>query len=458
MKNTLKIQKDGVNTLKEEVLTHSNNELKKIYIVASDMKESGYDIIEECLIDLKARKFIAFGIDKKNTTKKMLEGILKYTKNLYIWNNNQDEEFCANVLAFEYDSEAYVYSLSGSITENLFETDFSLYNKITFDLVEDKKEYEDYIECVTSSIKNNFVKVTKELINELTENKQIFTTKQYLHTLPSISELLGKKEEKMIENKEKVEIPKIKIDTDKLDGFEIDLGDLATQPEVETVNADNLQNTEVQTSAFGLDEYVEDIQEEQVYNISDEAIDMEALILDSEVVKLDKTKIGKNNKSLKEEKTANKKINLSKVSNIIMELSKKPTRGKDVSKIKIPNYIKDMIPSFFEIMEDAKVVNIDGKEYKEATINIETIDVNNSNRYVDKKARLRQKIGQTYLEFETDSLCDVLYEELDIARIIKLAKDSYHIEIIPKGIEEYSLWKKLCTNSFRGSSKMYGLM
>ena len=65
MRIELKVQKDGVNTLKEEILAHSNSKLKKIYIVASNVKESGYDILEECLIDLKARKFIVLGIEKR---------------------------------------------------------------------------------------------------------------------------------------------------------------------------------------------------------------------------------------------------------------------------------------------------------------------------------------------------------------------------------------------------------
>ena len=54
MKVELKVQKDGVNTLKEEILAHSNSKLKKIYIIASDVKESGYDILEECLITAQA--------------------------------------------------------------------------------------------------------------------------------------------------------------------------------------------------------------------------------------------------------------------------------------------------------------------------------------------------------------------------------------------------------------------
>lgn len=472
MRIILNVQKDGVNTLKEEILAHSNKKLKKIYVILSDVKESGYDIIEECLIDLKARKFIALGIDKKNTTRKMLENVLKYTKNVYVWDNNADVEVNANILVFEYEDEALVYLLQGGFTDTMLETDMSIYTKISFDLIKDKKEYEEYADTFTKTIKENFIKLEKEYIDELAEQKLIFTTKQYMHVVPSIAELLGKKDEETHKEvvQESKKLPKIELDNTDLDSFEIDLGDMANF-EVETEQAYILEDSdnksvqdqqEVETEAFGLVEDVLEADEEE-YVISDEVIDMEALVLESKVVKIDKSDIerGKKKKEKQEkesEKQTSKKINLDKVSNIIMELASKPTKGKDVNKIKVPNYIKDMIPNFFEIMEDAALIKNDDGEYKETVIKLEVIDVNNGLKYVDSEAKLRQKVGQTHIEFETDKLIDVAYEELDIARVIKLAKDSYHIEIIPQGIEEYSLWDKLCTNNFRGSSRQYGLM
>ena len=464
MKNILKIQKDGVNTLKEEILSHSNSKLKKIYVIAGDIKESGYDIIEECLIDLKARKFIAFGIDKKNTTRKILDNVLKYTKNVYVWDNNSEVEFNSNILVFEYEDEAYAYLVSGSVTDSMLDTDFNVYNMLSFDLIKDKKEYEEYIDGITKQVKEFFVKLTKEYIDELVENKLIFTTKQYMHVLPSISELLGKSEEKNDEENiaPKKEIPKIEIKAEELEAFEIDLGDIAIPTEEEILEeVEEIEPEEVETEAFGLDEVTEDDEDEEEYVISDEAIDMESLVLETQVVKLDKKDIAKKRDSEKKpkiEKQSNKKINLTKVSNIIMELGKKPTKGKDIDKIKIPNYIKEMIPQFFEIMDEAMLVKALDGEYKEATIKLEIIDVNTSNKYSDKNAKIKQKVGQTYVEFESEKLADIMYEELDIARVIKLSKDYYHIEIIPKGIEEYSLWNKMCTKSFRGSSRQYGLM
>jgi len=466
MKSILKVQKDGVNTLKEEMLVHSNNKLKKIYIIASDIKETGYDIIEECLIDLKARKFIALGIDKKNTTRKMLENVLKYTKNVYIWDNNSDVEFNANICVFEYEDESHIYILSGSVTDSMLDTDISMYTKLTFDLIKDKKEYEEYIELLTKHIKEDFVKLSKEYIDELAEQKLIFTTKQYIHVVPSIAELLGKtdKEEKNETAEEIKPLPKIQLDESDLDSFEIDLGDLSFEEPLNKIKVDLKENeskAEVETQAFGLEENSSNEDTQEDFVISDEVIDMESLVLESNVVKLDKADIARKNKEQKnivEEKQTSKKINLNKVSNVIMELGSKPQKGKDVSKIKIPNYIKDMIPNFFEIMENATVIKKQDGEYKEAIIKLEIIDVNTSNKYIDNDAKIRQKVGQTYIEFDSDKLIDIMYEELDIARIIKLADDSYHIEIIPQGIEEYSLWDKMCTNNFKGSNRQYGLM
>ena len=329
-----------------------------------------------------------------------------------------------------------------------------------------------------SCIKGDFVKLTKEYIDELAEQKLIFTTKQYLHVVPSIAELLGKKEqtETVHEDDEPKELPKIDLGAMKFDledAFEIDLGDMAkdgANTEVETLvdtkvteepQVEEYSDEDVEMSAFGLDEEVLEQEEETEYVIADEAIDMEALVLESKVVKFDKDKISKDKKKVENEekdKQAAKKINLSKVSNLIMELASKPTKGKDVNKIKVPNYIKDIIPEFFDIMEDGLLRKTDDGEYKEVNIKLEIIDVNNAMKYVDGDACLRQKVGQTYIEFESDKLTDVMYEEMDIARIIKLARDSYHIEIIPRGIEEYNLWDKLCTNSFRGSDRQYGLM
>ena len=493
MKLELKVQKDGVNTLKEEVLKHSNSKLEKMYLVMGNVKESGYDVIEEALIDLKAKTNIVMGIDKKNTTKKILDNIITYSKNVSVWDNNEDNELNANVFVFEYEDEAVVLTFAGDITDSVLETDTTMYTCVTYDLIKDKKEYAVFIDTLTKEIKDKVEKLTKAKIAELSENKKIFSSRQYLHNVPSIAELLGNKE---LAKKETVEdeveetkqdyvddekLPKVELNKFKDVAFEIDLSDMditiddisvglvgetkKKEAKVEKKEEHVLDLTEAleQEANLGVEtEEVPLVEEEEEYVVSDEIIDLEELLFEKETVKLDKKKvekkIKKEAKEKEENKPASKKIDLTKVSNIIMELPKKATKGRDADAVKVPTYIREMIPDFFDVMENATLVEREDGKYKETKIKLEVIDVNSGEKYMDNEAMLSHKLGQTYVTFESRKLINVNYEELDIARVIKLSKDSYHIEIIPSHMEEYNLWKKMCTNTFRGSSRQYGLM
>lgn len=493
MKTILKIQKDGVNTLKEEILKHSNSKLEKLYVVMGNVKESGYDVIEEVLIDLKAKTHIVMGIDKKNTTKKILDNIVTYSRNVYVWDNNEDVELNANVFVFEYEDEAFVVTFAGDITDSLLETDTTMYTYITYDLIKDKKEYAEFIDTLTKEIKDNVEKLTKAKIAELSENKKIFSSRQYLHNVPSIAELLGSKDnvkkeanEDTLEDTKKdfvedEELPKVELNKFKDVAFEIDLSDMdltlddisvgvvgetkKKEAKVEKKEEHVLDLAEALEQEANLGAEIEEVahvEEDEEYVVSDEIIDLEELLFEKETVKLDKKKvekkIKKEAKEKEENKPASKKIDLTKVSNIIMELPKKPTKGRDADAVKVPTYIREMIPDFFEIMESSTLVEREDGKYKEVKIKLEVIDVNSGEKYMDNEAMLSHKLGQTYVTFESRKLINVNYEELDIARVIKLSKDSYHIEIIPTHMEEYNLWKKMCTNTFRGSSRQYGLM
>ena len=119
MKIKLNIQKNGENLIKDRLLKESESKPKKAYFFMGDIKESGFDILEECLIDLKARKLIVIGINKKNTTKKMLDTLYNYTKSVYLFNNNQMIEFDSNIVIFEYADSAIIYVMNAHVSEQL---------------------------------------------------------------------------------------------------------------------------------------------------------------------------------------------------------------------------------------------------------------------------------------------------------------------------------------------------
>lgn len=466
MKVKFNVQRNGVNTLKEKFELHSNSDLKKTYMIIGNIKDTGFDILEEFLIDLKARKYFLIGIDKKNTTRRMLEELCKYTKNVYVHNNNYDDELDGSVYVFEYTKKATVYTTGGSMSLSSFATDVSCYVETEFDLenVQDKEEYKEFIDGITKESKSEeFVQIDKAYVAHLVEEKEIFSTKQYTHNVLSISELLGKSAN---EAKEKVEdleeAPKSmpKIDLNSMDfSMDIDLGEsnkdeeIAKVPEEESIVFDNLKEKEIDQKI--VEKSVEDIPETtEDYEVSDEVIDMESMLFEKADIKLKKNKLEE--KETKEE-NKNRKVDLEKVSNLFIELPVK--NNKESDEIKVPNYIKDLIENFFQGLNSQKLTqNEFGSMQRKQDITLEIIDVNNGDKYRDNLASITEVQGKTYISFNTEKLKDIYYEEKDLARIIKLSNTTYHIEIIPKTTEEYNVWKKLCTTPMRGTTRCYGIM
>lgn len=463
MKVKFNTQQNGVNTLKEKFELHSNDELKKTYMVIGNMKESGFDILEEFLIDLKARKYFLVGIDKKNTTRRMLEELCRYTKNVYVYNNNQDDELDASIYVFEYAKKAVIYVTSGSLSLSSFETDMSYYTEVIYDLEneEDKAEYKEYVANIVKGSKDEtFTQIDKVYVSKLVEEKEIFSTKQYTHNVLSISELLGKSATKVpseVEDLEEAPKNMPKVDLNAIDfTADIDLGDIVN--DYEEVSADEIAFEELKEKEVPqelVDEAVEEvIPEEEKIEISDEVIDMESMLFEKADIQLNKDKKDSDKKS---DDTKSRKVDLEKVSNLFLELPAKTS--KDTDQLKVPNYIKDLVENFFEGLNKEKLSeNEYGSAQRKQNISLEIIDVNSDTKYKDNNASITEVQGKTYISFNTEKLNDIYYEEKDIARIIKLSANTYHIEIIPKTTEEYSVWKRLCTTSMRGTDRCYGLM
>lgn len=485
MKIKLNIQKNGQDLIKDRLIKESESKPKRVYFYVGNVKETGFDILEECLIDLKARKLIVMGIDKKNTTKKMLDTLCNYTKNVYVFNNNGLSEFDSNIWIFEYESKAKVYVMNSNTSEGAFVDNIATYNEIEYDLENklDVGSYKEYIENLISIPKfDTAIKLDKDVIKELFDSNQIFTTKQYTHNVMTISELLGDKKEsdtKKSENinediiiekendseKNIVNIPK--VDLSDIEDFNIDIDiDESIKREDEIIEkASEVKNIskkseEKKTKDTKKDDVAVGEEFDRIDFDEDSVLDIENLLFEKSDIELDKMTIKKklSKEKTDEEKTASKKVDLTKVSNLIMELPKKPTKGKDVSVIKIPNYVKNMIPEFFSVVTKYKTVEKAGATFRETKIKLEIVDIRANEKYSDLNAKIILKTGQTYITFVSDYLENVEYDEDDIIRIIKLSNDTYHMEIVPKDVQEYNIWKKLCTNNFKSSTRSYGVM
>ncbi len=499
MKSNLMIQIEGNNCIADNLIIASERKPKKLYFFMGSLRETGFDILESCLIDCKAKKHIVIGVDKKNTTKKMLEGLYKYTKNVYVYINNGAVELDSNIAIFEYDKTAEIFCISGNGSKGGFEDNLAIYTKLEYNLglAEDKKDYEEYVNRLLEFTKmESFKKLEKEYIVELVDSKEIFSNKQYTHNIMSIADLAkaakdrDKAEHKMAERGNTENTKEVEIDEEKHveDNFydedakissvkAIDLADMSFDIDVGVASVSfEEEKPKVKEEKVVKKEKVKKLEKEEIVMEDDgiafdpnSTLDLENILFNMSDVKLDtrkidrkeqkeRMKINKELDAIDPKESLNKKIDLNKVSNIVMEISSKPSKGRDVTAIKIPNYIKEMVPNFFEAMDSSLAVNKKDGLYKESEISVEIVDVANKKKYTDVSAVMSSKIGQTYISIMSDMMTNVDYEEGDIVRLIKLSKEIYHIEIISKNSEEFKVWKKMCTQKLRGADRQYGVM
>ena len=422
MQLSLIMQKDGQNTLFDKIKSCFAKKPKKAYFFFGNFKENGFKVLEEEMIDTTTKYYIVIGVDKKNTTRIMLDSILDYTKDVYYYSNNGLNEYTSNICDLSNKDEKASY----------------------------KAEVKELVKKVETE---GFNKLTKAEIDRLVEEKEIFTTRQYNHNVKSISELLGSsaKEQKKEASKEEIdevyvqdkEIPKVDLSDLSLD---IDLSDLEAQEEKKIENLKNNEKSDddIQVS-YNEEEYnnisnnkevkefiennkVEKEDDEikldvnnELYDASmandvidtSETIDISDILFSKSDVKLDLDNIKKEKKQAKkkvneDEMVQVKKVNLNNISNFIFELPSRPLKEQDQNVIKIPNYIRMMIPEFFGFNEKLKNVEISGVMYKVRDIKLEVVDVGTGVKYTDRNAKITYKTGQSYITISSDTFKNIM--------------------------------------------------
>ena len=310
------------------------------------------------------------------------------------------------------------------------------------------------------------------------------STRQYNHTVMSISELLGKKDKK--EEPKKDELSKEEIDDVYKKDIEIpkiDLSDISIDidipEEAETkVKEDIAIDYEEDKITLPKDiEQYEEVEEKEdvidenneLYDASmkddeldlSETLDINDMLFSKADIKLDvkssKPKKKKEKETIDEEENIvkTKKVNLNNVTNLIFEVSAK--NSKEENTVRVPNHVRTMIPEFFGL-DEAESEEINGTIYKVKNISLEVVNAKTNEKYTDKEAKITYKPKQSYLTFVSDMLNNISYEENDIVRIIKMSENEYHMEIVDKNIQEYKVWSKLCNQTFRASTKRFGVM
>ena len=458
------MQKENENTLANAISQSLEENAKKAYFFIGNFKETGYKIIEEDLIDTKTKLYFAIGIDKRTTTRSMLEGLLNYTDDVYFYSNNNMNEYVSNICVFEYTDRAYMFVSGSNISESGITTDLSLYTKITYDLknATDKAEYKDQIKMMLKEVEEaEFTKLDKKTILSLVENKEIFSTRQYNHSVMSISELLGKKEKTEEPKKEEVkevaedvyktdvEIPKVDLSGSDI-SIDIDIPEVEVEDKKDELAIDYVEDKiKIPEGIESYEEYGEE--EETKPEKKEDKIDENNELYDASMANDKKKKVEKQ----EDQVVSSKKINLNNVSNLIFETGAKNAKEED--SIKVPNQVKLMIPDFFGL-DEAESEDVNGTLYKVKHISLEIVDAKENKTYKDEDAKIMYKPKQSFLTYVSDMLKNVDYAEEDIIRINKISDKEYVIEVINKKLQEYKVWSKLCNQNFRASTKKFGVM
>ncbi|MDD2376639.1 MAG: hypothetical protein PHD15_02645 [Clostridia bacterium] len=480
MKLDFKIQCEELN-LAKLIDDEMAKKPKKVYMFIGTLKESGFNILEESIVDTKSKIILFMGIDKKNTTKGLLDDILKYTKEIYVYNNNNLKEFESNIYIFESEKIASIYLSPSNMSEGGLVNDLSVFCRVEYTLNDenDNKEYKNNLKNLMELKKTEFTKLDKNLIQTLLDTKVIFSNKQYEHNIKSISEFLGKKEIKHSKELNKNE-ENSKVEDDILaNEFNIPIVDLSSSnieidiSDVVETEIDNLEDKVPKISVSNKKvkntrkskQILPDFKENELDETIEENLELFNGVVDLNTMLLTKSKVRLNTIEPKiiEENTDQetiifKKLDLNNISNYIFELPAKQQNCQDLDVFKIPNYIREIIPNFFEFSGKTKSKVINGIQHKIKDIQVEIVDVKNNTKVFDINAKMMQKKGQTYMTIMSKYIENIDYEEKDIVRIIKLSSDIYHIEIVSKDMQEYRIWSKIINKKLKGVDRRYGIM
>ena len=138
--------------------------------------------------------------------------------------------------------------------------------------------------------------------------------------------------------------------------------------------------------------------------------------------------------------------------------SKPVANESNAGEIKIPTYLRDLIPYFWGWPKDYKIDKVNSEKYQNCILKI--VDTQNPNDVLtDKDAKLFQREGENNFNIYSKVLNDMNINENDILRFIKTqSADGYYFccEIVRQEAKEYPIWDQFCTTTLKSSKRRYG--
>ncbi|MBE5813462.1 MAG: hypothetical protein E7314_07480 [Clostridiales bacterium] len=425
------------------------------------VKDSAFDKIYESL-----KSFILnggnacfyLGQDKKSTIKKVINSLLELGAQVYLFKGEGKDfisDFQYKSVMFNSPKKATLLLTSGNFsTSGLFDG-YNVVTEFLFDLTKDKEEFFK----TTSNLLPDSV---KELFEEITRTNfdEIFNIEK---EIPSIEEFTHKD----IEEYEPIITVVDDIDVEIDDNVDFLVAqEFTDKPKKEKIGSQEQQKKVIPEPLDAIE-----FENTKYYMEEDDGLDIEnMLFLNSSKTKETKTtqleeslpssKNDLDTTSATQTKIVAKTTNLSKTSIFMIELPKITKKGESAGEIKIPTYLRDLIPGFWGWPKEYSLDKNSLRKLRTCTFKI--IDTKNvDSNITDNNVSLFQKEGENSFVILSSELIKLDLEENDIMRLIKTeSADGYYYtcEIIRKNANEYPIWEQFCTTPLKGSKRKYGMM
>lgn len=443
---------------------------------------------------------IYMSLDRKSTTKGMLTKLLDLGIKIYaFFPENQSISFQPKLIIFEANKTTDVFLPSGNMTYGgLFENP-EIITHISYDENDIKTSvYSEFLASIEPAFdKTQFTEITFENIDTLHDQGYLASGvrgRNYddIVKIKSISEL---KESYTSEPTPQKNTP-LEVDDSILveipDDFVLDytttkdtsIKDIhsSKSTKIEEINISTsdtvtesllhiTEKNDVFEDMYDIEDSnkTEEKNNEPIYYINDEAIDVEDMLFqkskleftntiyyDEETTTPAPTSEKKTPPSISDYIKTTKATDLSKTSIFMLHANKIAQRGAYAGEIKIPSYLRDSFDKFWN-WPTKYTLQPGETASKVYTCTFKIIDVLNSrDEIIDENVSLIQREGETSFSIISDVLRSMKIEEFDILRFIK-ENDGYTCELIRKDAPEYRIWDEFCSHSMRGSKRKYGI-
>jgi hypothetical protein len=395
---------------------------------------------------------------QKGNIKNIINLLLNANCEVYLFKNSSKDfisDFQYKGAIFENAKKATILLTSGNLTmSGLFEG-YNTITRFTYDVSKEKDEFENIKNSLFSeNILGLFERITKENISELSPSE-----------IPTIEEFTHKD----LDQSEPIitSVNDINIDIEIDDNVDF----LVASESENKPSKTSTQEVSSPKSKNSLPEPIDAIEfEETKYFVDTDALDVEDMLFKSSTKNniskkpkasiLEKENTEDDIPAAEETKIITKSADLSKTSIFMLQSPKITKKGAYAGEIKIPSYLRDLIPSFWGWPKEYSVKK--GTIEKSRICKFKIIDIDKpKNIITDDNVKLFQREGENSFSILSEELSKLELNENDIIRFIKTESNDgtyFTCEVIRTDAKEYPIWEQFCTNLLKGSKRKYGIM